>query len=109
MIELTLQAFAGRRPIGRSLQSRNHSYRGINRRRKVSGSWRQPQRKPAPAGLDLCAYPEKGFSAPGAVKTDKPIFGCGSEETSRWVGGRFYGSCQFNFGTIHISTLLCPS
>jgi len=87
--------------MGRSLQSPNHSYRGINRRRKVSGSWWQPQRKPAPASLDLCAYPEKGFSASGAVKADEPISGCGSEETSPWVGGRFYGSCQFNFGTIH--------
>jgi hypothetical protein len=26
-------------PMGRSLQSRNHFYGGVNRRRKVSGSW----------------------------------------------------------------------
>jgi len=25
--------------------------------------------------LDLCAYPEKGFSASGAVKADEPISG----------------------------------
>jgi len=43
IIELTLQAFAVRRLIGKSLQSRNHSYRGINRRRKVTGSWWQPK------------------------------------------------------------------